>query len=329
MAEKRPGGDRRKSSNRGGQRPGNGGGQGSKGRRRTNDGRSKSTRGGSGSGRSGQKPANRGTGQPRGQRSGDRRRDNQRTGGQGPTSDHRERQHEGRHGKGSQARSGQRRAFSVDGGASNLPKWLREEIQRVTHKDRQSATLELLSEAAADYADAQFRHAHKKLLKAKNLSSRASAIRELLGLTSYRLGNYEEGLRELRAFRRFTGDTTHMPVEMDCLRGLGRTADVGKTWELFLELGGHPATDAEARVVYGAFLLDEGRDREAWNVTKPKRVTKESKAFERRRWFVAARAALALGDVDTAERLAGAVREGDAEMAGLDELSAQIAAAAG
>jgi len=114
---------------------------------------------------------------------------------------------------------------------------------------------------------------------------------------------------------------------MDCLRGLKRHDDVDKTWHLFMELGGHPATDAEARVVYGSFLLDRGRARDAWEITKPKRVTKESKGFERRRWFVAARAALALGDVDTADRLASAVREGDADMPGLDELTEGIAAA--
>ena len=165
------------------------------------------------------------------------------------------------------------------------------------------------------------------MLKAKNLSSRASAIRELLGLTAYRLGKYDESLRELRAFRRLTGDTTHMPLEMDSLRGLRRHGDIDKTWDLFKELGGSPAADAEARVVYGSFLLDQQRHKEAWMVTRPGRVTKESKEFERRRWFVAAKAALALGDVDTARTLAAAVRHGDADMPGLDELTEDIASA--
>ncbi len=185
----------------------------------------------------------------------------------------------------------------------------------------------MLAEAASDFADEQFGAAHRKLLKAKTMSSRASAIRELLGLSAYRLGEWEEALRELRAFRRFTGDTTHMPLELDSLRGLGRSRDVEKTWDLFMELGGHPATDAEVRVVYGSFLLDEGRPRDAWNVTRPARTAKDAKPNERRRWFVAAKAALALGDADTALKLVAATREGEPDMPGLDELTDQIAQA--
>ncbi len=239
----------------------------------------------------------------------------------------RERSHEGRHGKDSQARSGQRRAFSVDGGAANLPRWLKEEIQRVTPRERQEPAINLLAEAAADYADEQFRSAHRKLIKAKGMSSRASAIRELLGLTAYRLGIWDEALRELRAFRRFTGDTTHMPVEMDALRGLRRHVDVEKTWNLFMELGGSPATDSEARVVYGSYLLDQNRAKDAWHTTRPKRVTKEARPHEVRRWFVAARAALALGDPDAAGKLVDAVRNVDPELPGLEELSSAIAGA--
>ena len=290
-------------------------GQGSKpGPKRSQSGRSQGSGSGQGSGRG---------------RSGNDRRDRSRDGDRGRRQEGRgrdryERTHEGRHGKDSQARSGQRRAFSVDGGPENLPRWLKEEIQRVTPRDRQDITITLLSEAASEYADQQFRSAHRKLLKAKNLSSRASAIRELLGLTAYRLGNWDEALRELRAFRRFTGDTTHMPVEMDALRGLERHGDVEKTWDLFMELGGHPATDSEARVVYGSYLLDRGRAKDAWNATRPKRVSKDARAHELRRWFVAARAALELGDSDTATTLVNAVRNGDPEMPGVDELAAEI-----
>ena len=315
-----------KASRRGGQR--------SNGRGRTGS-TSDRTRSGQGRGSGRRDPAQSGrgarsgeSGGPTGRGSQDRSRkdsDASRSTREPTRSDHRK--HGGRHGRESQARSGQRRTFSVDGGSSNLPKWLREEIQRVTPKDRQDATIELLADAAGDFADEQFGAAHRKLLKAKSMSTRASAIRELLGLTAYRLEHWEEALRELRAFRRFTGDTTHMPVELDSLRGLGRNRDVEKTWELFMELGGHPATDAEARVVYGSFLLDGGRAREAWNVTRPARTSKDSKPNERRRWFVAAKAALALGDADTAMTLVSAAREGDPDMPGLAELTDQIAQA--
>ena len=186
--------------------------------------------------------------------------------------------------------------------------------------------LVLFSEAAEDFADDKLGRAHAKLIRAKKLASRAAAIRELLGLTAYRMERWEEALRELRAFRRMAGDTTHMPVEMDVLRALQRPEDVHKVWHLFQELGGRPLTDAEARVVYGSFLLDEGRPRDAWAVTKPKRVTKEAKVGDLRRWYVAARAAAALGDVATARQLSKAIAEADDEraVAGLDALDREI-----
>jgi hypothetical protein len=137
---------------------------------------------------------------------------------------------------------------------------------------------------------------------------------------------WDEALKELRAFRRMAGDTTHMPVEMDTLRALGRPDDVHKTWALFQELGGRPQIDAEARVVYGSFLLDQGDARAAWDVTRPKRVTKEAHVGDMRRWYVAARSAAALGDIDTARQLARAISEADedGEIGGMDALEREI-----
>lgn len=287
-----------------------------------------SNTGRSGSGQSGN-PRRQGDGSRRAQPSAGKKAGARSTGkGRGKARHNGARAGGDRRGGGRQPTSGRRRAFSVDGGPENLPKWLREEIQRVTPRDRRDATLTLLSEAASEFADGQFASAHRKLVKAKEMSSRAAPIRELLGLTAYRMERWDEALRELRTFRRLAGDTTHMPVEIDALRGLRRPADVHKAWELFLELGGSPATDAEARVVYGSFLIDEGQPRAAWQVTKPKRLTKDAKPFERRRWYVAARAAALLGDIDTANQIARALDEADPDMVGLQELREEIDMAA-
>ncbi len=219
-----------------------------------------------------------------------------------------------------------RGALHVEGGAQNLPKWLREEIGRVTRKDRLNAVLHLLNTAADAFAQGRYRFARNKLLEAKQLSPRAAAIRELLGLAAYRSGQWDEALRELRTFRRLAGDTVHMAVEMDSLRALGRPADVRKTWDDLQRLGGAPAAVKEARVVYGAFLLDEGDAKGAWAVTEPKRITAEPYEEDLRLWYVAARAAASLGDTGAARRLLGAIEDRDAGFAGLDELTAEIAA---
>ena len=118
-------------------------------------------------------------------------------------------------------------------------------------------------------------------------------------------------LSELRTFRRLTGDTTHMPVEMDSLRALGRVDDVTKTWELWRELGGSRQTEDEARVVYASFLLDQGEARKAWTVIKPGKLIAQPGESELRRWYVAARVAAALDDHDAGRRLMQAVEKAD------------------
>lgn len=219
----------------------------------------------------------------------------------------------------------QARSRTAVGAGADLPKWLREEIVRTTKKDRRDATLNLLSAAAGSFEEGRYPAARKKLLEAKQLSSRAGAIRELLALSSYRMGLWEEALREIRAFRRITGDTTHLAVEMDALRALGREDGVEKTWQLFEELGGSRPAESELRVVYASFHLDQGDPRRAWEVSRPRRLTKEAAEWEIRLWYVAARAAARLGDKETARQIATAIEELDPAMPGLEDLHAEIA----
>ncbi|MDO5723442.1 MAG: hypothetical protein Q4P33_03440 [Flaviflexus sp.] len=53
-------------------------------------------------------------------------------------------------------------------------------------------------------------------------AARIDIVREALGLTSYANEKYGEALRELRTYRRMSGDLTHISLEADCERGMGR-----------------------------------------------------------------------------------------------------------
>ncbi len=57
---------------------------------------------------------------------------------------------------------------------------------------------------------------------ARELASRVGSVREACGLAAYATGDYAAALRELRAARRITGSSVHLPVMADCERGLGR-----------------------------------------------------------------------------------------------------------
>ena len=207
---------------------------------------------------------------------------------------------------------------SVKGG--QLPKWVRDEIVRSTPKDRREPAIAHLSKAMESFADERYPAAAGELRKAKELSPRSATIRELLGLSAYRGGNWEEALRELRTFRRLTGDLIHYPVEMDCLRGLGRTEDVIKAWDRLQSYDISPTINHEARVVYASFLLDEGRALDAWPVIKPGRLVASPTPGELRRWYVAAKVALGAGDYDAARRIVAALDEQEPDFEGVDEL---------
>jgi tetratricopeptide (TPR) repeat protein len=208
--------------------------------------------------------------------------------------------------------------------SGQLPKWVTDEIQRSTPKDRRDPAIKELSQGVDEYADERYPAALPHLRKAKTLSPKSSVIRELLGLASYRSGKWDEALAELRTFRRMTGDLIHMPIEIDCLRALGRKSDVTREWEKLRTFDISATIDHEARVVYASFLLDEGRPRDAWPVIKPGRLVAEPSPGELRRWFVAARVALAAGDKEAAGKIVDALEKHELEFEGVDELRSAL-----
>lgn len=196
-------------------------------------------------------------------------------------------------------------------------------MTRSTPKERRAAVLQELEHAADAFAAERYKQAAASLRKAKAGSSRVATIRELLGLSAYNLGNWDEALKELRAFRRMSGETDQMPIELDCLRALGRSEDVDKTYALLLELGGGRDTDNEARVVYGSHLLDEGRIEESWKVVNSKLVANPPESLVRR-WAVAARVAHAAGDEGAVDKMLAAIRAEDSEIPWLGDLEREL-----
>ena len=102
----------------------------------------------------------------------------------------------------------------------DLPKWIAEELARLTPKKNLPRATELLQASARAFSSGKHGKALQAAEEAKELSPRDPTIRELIGLSAYRMSRWEQALRELRTFRRLTGEATHLPVEMDVLRAL-------------------------------------------------------------------------------------------------------------
>lgn len=205
--------------------------------------------------------------------------------------------------------SGRSAKKEVTAGTGQLPRWIRDEILHSAPKERREAAIAELEAGLTAYADERFGKAAGALRRAKELAPRAATVREILGLAAYQIEQWEEALRELRTYRRLTGTTDHMAVEMDCQRALGKIDGIDKTWELFTELGGSKEAEDEIRVVYASSLLERGDKERAWFIIKPGRLVSTPSDSMLRRWAVAARVADANKDRDTARTLVLAIRD--------------------
>jgi hypothetical protein len=275
---------------------------------------------------------------PRRRESGGRRQDRTRDGSKGRSSgkggarrdqSDASRTHRGAGRRDTQGSDGDRqrgRRRDLHGAAANLPNWVVEALARVTPDRRVGAALQALGEASEAFAEGAYHRAVRKALQAKELAPRDTTVRETLGLAAYRTGDWQTALAELRTFRRLAGETTHLPVEMDSLRALGRDRDVETAWQTLQDRGGKPATLKEAAVVYGSYLIDKGRLDEAWDTVAPRRLRHEPFPEDLRLWYVAARVAALRGDAATAVKLRNDILEHDPGFPGIDELEKLIAA---
>lgn len=94
-------------------------------------------------------------------------------------------------------------------------------------------------------------------------------MRELYGLTLYRLGRWAAAAKELEAFRSISGSTEQHPVLADCYRALGRYDEVEALWLELRQVSPSAELVAEGRIVHAGSLADRGLVREAIAEVEP------------------------------------------------------------
>jgi tetratricopeptide (TPR) repeat protein len=129
-------------------------------------------------------------------------------------------------------------------------------------------------------------------------------LRELLGLTYYRLGRWALAHKELEAFVGLTDSTEQHPVLMDCARAAGRYKRVETLWEELRAVSPGAEVVTEGRIVYAGTLADQGRLDEAIKVLErapgnPKRIL----PHHLRLWYALADLHERAGDIPAARAL--------------------------
>lgn len=142
----------------------------------------------------------------------------------------------------------------------------RERLVRLLGQKKADRVVADLAAATEAFADERLEDARKILKPLAELVPDEPAIRELNGVTLYRLGRWRLAITELTEFARRTGSTDQHPVLADCHRALGQHPSVERLWEELGEASPGAATVAEGRIVYAGSLADQGRLAEAIKV---------------------------------------------------------------
>jgi tetratricopeptide (TPR) repeat protein len=139
----------------------------------------------------------------------------------------------------------------------------RDELVGALGANRGAKANERLRDAAHAFERERYEEARKLLRPLAELAPQAKAVRELLGLTYYRLGKWSDALRELSAFREMTRSTEQHPVLADCNRALKRHVEVEALWDELREASPSPDLVAEGRIVMAGSLADRNKLRDA------------------------------------------------------------------
>jgi len=158
--------------------------------------------------------------------------------------------------------------------------------------DRVAAHLVAVGELLYSDPDAALEQARA----ARAFASRIGVVREAAGLAAYAAGQWHEALAELRAERRLTGSSVHLPVMADCERGLDRP-------ERALELAQSPdlrmvdeAGRVEMLIVASGARRDLGQADAAVVVLQSANLDRDKpRPWSARLWYAYAEALLAAG----------------------------------
>lgn len=113
-----------------------------------------------------------------------------------------------------------------------------------------------MADAVAAYERHRFEEAARLAKQVVNETPEVAAVRELAGLAAYRAGRWREGIAQLDAYGRLTGDLEHVPVLMDCHRALGKPRKVASMWSELRLQSPDPDVLTEARMVAAGMLAD-------------------------------------------------------------------------
>jgi thioredoxin-like negative regulator of GroEL len=199
-----------------------------------------------------------------------------------------------------------------------------EELARLAGRKARGAQ-EQLARAAEAFTAGRERDALKLLRPLRDLYPDASAVRELLGLAHYRLGNYAAAAKELDAFVELTDSVEQHPVLMDAMRAMGKYRRVDELWEELAAASPSSALVTEGRIVLAGTRADRGKVRDAIAVLDRRGAdARRVQEHHLRLWYALADLYERAGEIPKARELFLRIRKHDAGFADVAERLAAL-----
>lgn len=182
---------------------------------------------------------------------------------------------------------------------------VRAELTKALPAGKAGRLTDRVSEAATAFADDRLEDARRILRPIAEEGPGAATVRELYGLTLYRLGRWRPAAKELEAFRDLTGEVDQHPVLADCYRAVGRHLDAEALWEELREASPSAELVAEGRIVAAGSLADQGRLADAIRLLEGAPRGRKAREHHLRTAYALADMHERAGDVSRARELFG------------------------
>ena len=151
-----------------------------------------------------------------------------------------------------------RRARSGGRARRPVPADVASELSATVGPRRALRLQQRLAEATHAYEADRYPEARRILKPLAAAAPSSAAVRELHGLTLYRMGKWAEATRELEAFHQLTGSLDQHPVLADCHRALGHWRAVQDVWDELRRASPSADLVTEGRIVMAGALADRG-----------------------------------------------------------------------